>query len=111
MSPCSIRFTHDRINNRFRNGELLDATISKIVNFEMEHTELPPLDIFYFGGRWYSISNRRLYVARCVQKLGCIALTKVHVYEINSELMQRHKCDKDLGVVLPQMVASIHHRM
>jgi hypothetical protein len=57
-----LRFTHDRIKSRFGSGASIYETLEQLQLGKLHPFDLPPLDVCEHNGKWWSMSNRRLYV-------------------------------------------------
>jgi len=64
VRPHEIHFTHNQISPKFRNGTALDKAIRDILAGTMSFHSLPPILCVEVEGKWFSLNNRRLYVAR-----------------------------------------------
>lgn len=80
LDPREIRFTHDSISFCFRSGAQLDTVIKSILDGQVSHEEFPPLEVTQVDGKWYSISNRRLFVLRVLASRGLVKTTAGIVY-------------------------------
>jgi len=72
LHPEDIRFTHGRISFCFKDGKLVDDTIEKCMSGAARFEDLPPLRVVRNpqDGYYYSLSNRRLFVARVLSRKG-----------------------------------------
>lgn len=99
LDPYVVKYTHDTISSRFRNGELLDKTIDDICAGRLDahallHLELVALE----DGSVYTLSNRRLYVFRVLRTLGKVDVVHGVLHAWHSERVQRIKVDEDTGL-------------
>ena len=79
LAPSKIRFMHDRINSRFKNGVLLSTTIQEIEQGTMSVYSLPKIRVVRRNGYYYAFDNRRLYVYRVLQYRGLLDKVKVNL--------------------------------
>jgi len=72
LHPHGIRFTHGRISQCFKDGKLVDETIAKCAAGAARFEDAPLMHVVLnpSNGRYYSLSNRRLYVARVLSTRG-----------------------------------------
>lgn len=72
LHPHDIRFTHGRISFCFKDGKSVDETIDKCIAGTVRFEDAPPLQVVQNPGDgcYYSLSNRRLFVARVLSSKG-----------------------------------------
>lgn len=72
LHPHEIRFTHGRISFCFKDGKKVDDTIEKCLARAACFEDAPPLQVVQNpkDGCYYSLSNRRLFVARVLASKG-----------------------------------------
>jgi len=72
LHPRDIKFTHGRISFCFADGKLVDDTIDKCMDGSCHFEDTPPMHVIQNpkDGQYYSISNRRLFVARVLSNKG-----------------------------------------
>ena len=97
VDPCAVRFTHDRISPSFRDGTPLDSTIVQLFKGQLWHKKIPSIEIVEHNGKWYSLSNRRLYVFRVVRYWYPRFRCKACLYSFNHERVQKMAFDVRLG--------------
>ena len=61
---------HHSISSTFRNGTPLDDTIDRLLGGEIQASAFPPPEVVEYDGRFYSLSNRRLFVYRVAFRRG-----------------------------------------
>ena len=89
LSPAEIRFIHDNICRKFKNGRSVNDTIDQIAKGCMSVEELPKIAVIKKDGYYYSLDNRRLYVYRVLHYRGL--LENVIVNHVSSSLFQPEK--------------------
>ena len=62
LDPKQVRFSQDRISNRFRNGKSLRETIAGLKDGSINPSSIKPIRIVVRDGQVYTLDNRRLYV-------------------------------------------------
>ena len=90
------------ISPTFRNGMSLDDAIEAITKGELNHYEFPPLDVFEQEGMLFSLSNRRLYIFRCLSRMGLVGSVQALVHPWRSITVQRCRYDERLGREAPK---------
>ena len=45
VDPLTVRFTHDRISSKFRDGNSLDYTIEQLLRRELSKDDIPPIEV------------------------------------------------------------------
>ena len=70
LSPIEIRFMHDCINDKFRNGNSVNLTIQNIIAGKMQVEQLPTIRVVNIYSSYYAFDNRRLYVYRVLHYYG-----------------------------------------
>ena len=72
LKPHDIRFSHDRISFCFKDRKLVDETIEKCLSGASSFEDAPFLQVVQnpSDGLYYSLSNRRLFVARVLSSRG-----------------------------------------
>ena len=82
VDPLEIRFTHASISSTFRSGDALDDIIIAALNDgPSEMTPFPPMELVNTeSGKIYSISNRRLFVFRCLANAGVVKMVRAVMY-------------------------------
>ena len=93
-------FTHSSISPHFRGSEQhLDNVIESIANGELAFRSFPPLDVVRHQSMLWSLSNRRLYVARGFARRGLLDSVDVKVLSKRSPylecLVRRNAQDHD----------------
>ena len=88
LDPMSIRFTHFTISFCFRNGNELDMVIQDILDGALSLEALPPMEVVMHNEVHYSLSNRRLFVARVLATLGKLSEVKVRILDFDDERVQ-----------------------
>merc|ERR1712032_605756 len=91
MGPNEIHFTHNQISPKFRNGTALDKAIRDILAGRMSFDIFPPILCVEVEGKWFSLNNRRLYVARVLESTLEDFFMKVDLVEFMHPLVQRVK--------------------
>ena len=82
LVPSDIRFMHNRISNKFSNGNSVNGTINDIENGHMSVDDLPRIKVVHKDGNYYSFDNRRLYVFRVLHYRGCLDKVTVKLASI-----------------------------
>lgn len=114
LDPFELRFTHASISCRFRAGMHLDDAIDAVRTRELDPATFPPIDAFELHdgegpARLFSLSNRRLFVFRCLHMLGLLpgGVVRVLVHPWRSDTLQRSRYDERLGRVAPKWERSM----
>jgi len=68
LAPSEIRFMHDTIHPKFRNGKGVNQVIEDIYKGVTKIEDIPRIEVTKRNIKYYSLSNRRLYVFRVLQK-------------------------------------------
>lgn len=80
LNPKRLRFTHNTISYCFRNGTSLDKAIQDVLDGRSKFEDFPPLEVVRKKHvRYYSLSNRRLFVAKVLASMGKLSSVKVTV--------------------------------
>ena len=95
LSPAEIRFMHDRINNKFQNGNSVNDTIEKIASGEWSIGCLPRIRVVKMHNRYYAFDNRRLYVYRVLHYRGLLQTVKVQLAPIHQFQPQKFSTKND----------------
>ena len=45
VDPLTVRFTHDRISSKFRDGHSLDYTIKQLLDERLSKDDIPPIEV------------------------------------------------------------------
>merc|ERR1712032_404008 len=100
VEPHKLRFTHDSISWKSRNGNSLDDTIKRLLDGDISPIDFPPLEVVRgMDGTMYSLSNRRLIVFRVLAHTNHALQIPVCIYDLHSERVQRRKYDDRLKFV------------
>ncbi|CAJ1404773.1 unnamed protein product [Effrenium voratum] len=91
LSPSEVRFTHANISSSFRNGTRIDDVIRSIVLQEMAFDDFPVLVCTTWNDKIYSINNRRLFVARVLEKLGKLNLISITLIPFDHPLLLKEQ--------------------
>ncbi|CAJ1436001.1 unnamed protein product [Effrenium voratum] len=94
LSPSEVRFTHANISSSFRNGTRIDDVIRSIVLQEMAFDDFPVLVCTTWNDKIYSINNRRLFVARVLEKLGKLNLISITLIPFDHPLLLKEIMDQ-----------------
>lgn len=99
--PLNIRFTHDEIADRFQPvgnepAQTLDSVIDAIQRGDASFDDFPPLIVVNYQDTLYSLSNRRLFVARVLAMQGAISAVRVRLERMESDLVQQQSFDDRL---------------
>jgi len=62
IDPKQVRFTHDEISPRFRDGRSIYKLIEDLKSSKVKPDDIPPIRVFERNGKIYTLDNRRLYV-------------------------------------------------
>lgn len=89
LSPTDIRFMHNNIDSRFRNGNYVNDTIEKIAKGLLRVEALPKISVLTLRGAYFTLGNRRLYVYRVLHHRGL--LDRVQVKLIPTSRFQPRK--------------------
>lgn len=84
LNPLEIRFTHHGISFCFTNGKRLDDVIASIESKRMSFDEFPAMQVVKREGTYFSLSNRRLFVARVLANRKCLSRVAVKVLDPTS---------------------------
>ena len=96
------RFTHDSISNKRRSGDHIDDLNDEIGQGRKSPWEFPPLEVFGVHGMQWSLSNRRLFIFRCLKKLECVDVCYVIVLPWTDPRLTRERFDRRLQRVAPK---------
>lgn len=97
VDPLNVRFTHDCISAKFRGqDQTLDEVVYHICYGRMQFKELPPLEVIKFNDCLWSLSNRRLYIARVLRNWDVIAKVSVGIHAFTSPYLTNLKYDERL---------------
>eukprot|EP00927_Polykrikos_kofoidii_P056610 TRINITY_DN50708_c0_g1_i1.p1 TRINITY_DN50708_c0_g1~~TRINITY_DN50708_c0_g1_i1.p1 ORF type:complete len:216 (-),score=13.36 TRINITY_DN50708_c0_g1_i1:195-800(-) len=94
MRVSQLRFTHDSIRPRFRDGRPLEVLFADLCAGHLSSLDLEPLDVVWALGRWCSFSNRRLYVLQWFAKEFSIMDLEVNVVVFSLSDTRVQKCFK-----------------
>ena len=89
LDPLSVRFTHDEISARFRDGRWVDQIIEDVLNGLIAASDIPPCHLVRWGSGMYSLSNRRLFVFRVLRVMGRIDVLDGELFDFDSDRVQR----------------------
>jgi len=89
LDPLRIRFTQCDISKCFRTGLSLDDAIEQAFKGQLDFSNFPAMDCVFFDGKLYSLSNRRLFVARVLRLHGVLAQARVTVLPFSHYSVQR----------------------
>ena len=95
LDPFELRFTHDSISCRFRAGMRIDDAIDAVRTGELDPATFPPIDAFELHdgegpALLFSLSNRRLFLFRCLSMMGLLpaGVVRVLVHSWRSDTLQ-----------------------
>ena len=91
VSPSEVFFTHDRISPKFRTGTLIDEVIDQILMEKMSFADFPQLICTKVDDKVYSLNNRRLFVARVLEKMEKIQLIRVILIPLDHPYLQKEE--------------------
>jgi len=94
LDPNSIHFTHARISFCFSNGVRVDDSIEKVLGGKMKFDEFPAMQVVKVGGKFFSLSNRRLFVARVLRNRNALKAVEVRMLDYNGNRVQHSKGGK-----------------
>ena len=98
VDPGIIRFTHQSISASFRAGDRLDDVISRALDEGASVMDpFPPMELVTVGSKIYSISNRRLFVFRCLVARNVCKAAKAVMYSCGDARLLRCRFDPGLG--------------
>ena len=114
LDPFELRFTHDSISCRFRAGMRIDDAIDAVRTGELDPATFPPIDAFELHdgegpALLFSLSNRRLFLFRCLSMMGLLpaGVVRVLVHSWRSDTLQRSRYDERLRRVAPKWERSM----
>ena len=90
LPPSEVFFTHDQISKQFRSGTGLDQAIDDIVMGVLSFDDFPPPICTKYDGCIFSLSNRRLFVARVLEQLGKLPTMKIQILPWEHQYLQRN---------------------
>ena len=90
LPPSEVFFTHDQISKQFRNGYGLDQAIDDIAMEVLSFDDFPPPICTKYHGCIFSLSNRRLFVARVLEQLGKLPAIRIHILPWEHRYLQRN---------------------
>lgn len=93
LDPRTIRSTHGTISFCFSNGNRVDDVIDRIQSNTdtLCFDDLPAIQVVKRDDVFYSLSNRRLFVARVLANKGLLPKVRVHVFDMSSGRTQLMK--------------------
>ncbi|CAE7570855.1 eri-1 [Symbiodinium microadriaticum] len=89
LAPSKVFFTHDHISSKFRSGTLIDDAVRDIINGGKAFDDFPSILCTRFHDKLFSINNRRLFVARVLEQMGCLHLIHIVVVALDDPYLQR----------------------
>lgn len=90
ISPAEVRFTHDQISSCFRESrEQLDDIIDRVKAAHLSFDDFPHLVCVRHKDAIYSLSNRRLFVARVLHVLGHLFVITIQLMPMEDSSIQR----------------------
>ena len=87
-------FTQAQISPQFRSGLKVDDAIQRIRNGTLDFTVFPLMECVRKDGKTYSLSNRRLYVARVLHIMGVLAEVQIDLLPFEHARVHRVKDGK-----------------
>ncbi|XP_069105229.1 uncharacterized protein [Argopecten irradians] len=101
MRPSQLRFTHDSVSYKFRNGVSLDETFRQILNDELDIHGIDCLAAMQYNGEWMVVrGNRRLYLYKKLEEVGKLTVVEVDKQYFQSQLFYRQFTSKNMGISL-----------
>jgi len=98
-TPSELRFTHDSISYRFHDGHSLEETFQKLMDGELQLSDLPPLEVMEYRGYWFVVrGNRRLYLCQKLENAGYIQTVKVVKRSFDDKVFQRQFSSNNMGL-------------
>mmetsp|Transcript_101056 Transcript_101056/g.159797 ORF Transcript_101056/g.159797 Transcript_101056/m.159797 type:complete len:258 (+) Transcript_101056:236-1009(+) len=91
LDPTNIYFTHGRISFCFSNGTRVDQSIEKVFRGNMKFDEFPAMQVVSVGGKVFSLSNRRLFVARVLRNKNALKTVEVRLLDLEGARVQQKK--------------------
>jgi len=93
LAPSEIRFMHDTIRPQFRNGKGVNQVIEDIYKGVTKIEDIPRIEVTKRNNKYYSLSNRRLYVFRVLQKRKF--LSRIEVFLVTRWEEQKYTTKSD----------------
>ena len=72
LSPREVRFTQQECSPWFQDGTWLPELFMSVVSGAVRVGDVPPLRVYWYRGRRYSVDNRRLAVWRILHLQGVV---------------------------------------
>ncbi|KAK3596680.1 hypothetical protein CHS0354_038913 [Potamilus streckersoni] len=94
LKTSEIYFSHDTINNRFKNHGTIGSVLDKIYGV-MSIEDIPKISVTKRNGKWFTTDNRRLWIFRQLENLG--KCPEIDVLE-RSDIPDRKFTTKNGGV-------------
>lgn len=91
VNPSDIYFTHHDISPCFQNGITVDDVIASIACKNMSFADLPAMQVRKHQGKYYSISNRRLFVALVLANMGLLSEVVVDILDPKGNRLNQMK--------------------
>jgi len=95
VDPHCVYFTFSRIRPKFSCGRPVAQTLADIVEGRLKFSDLPPLTLLYDRGTYFSLNNRRLYVAKELRRRGLIETVDARVKNVPQTRRMKHKYTKE----------------
>eukprot|EP00439_Symbiodinium_sp_Y106_P069701 s493_g12.t1 len=89
LAPSKVLFTHDRISSEFRSGTLIDDAVRDIISGNKAFDDFPSILCTRFREKLFAINNRRLFVARVLEQMGCLHSIHIVVVAFDDPYLQR----------------------
>lgn len=81
-----IFYTQDSISNTFSNGEEIEDLIWELESGYLSVDDIPPISVYCYKGKWWSLDNRRLY---CFKKYCPYVDVPVIVKRLNNKIIRQ----------------------
>ncbi|GBB97812.1 hypothetical protein RclHR1_03080001 [Rhizophagus clarus] len=114
VDPRNVLYSQDSIRSRFRNDELIEDTIKKLVSGEISPGQIRCIRICILNGKMHSLDNRRLYAFKEAIERGSrfrtvIAIKSYDFDELQSK-MSKSPSSNDWSVIRVRGKPKTQHR-
>ncbi|KAK3578611.1 hypothetical protein CHS0354_002183 [Potamilus streckersoni] len=101
MRPSQLRFTHDSISSRFKDGHTMEETFMQLLNGEISLKEVRSLVAMEYQGYWFVVrGNRRLYIMKKLEDIGNISTISVLLQTFDQQVFVKQFSTKNMGLSL-----------
>ncbi|KAL3848439.1 hypothetical protein ACJMK2_019296 [Sinanodonta woodiana] len=101
MRPSQLRFTHDSISCRFKDGGTMEEMFRQLLNGEISLKKIRSLVAMEFQGYWFVVrGNRRLYVMKKLEEIGKISTVSVLKQTFDQQVFNKQFSTRNMGLSL-----------